>query len=99
MKSLLTVKWVTKFVTSLVALNPELKKGIKLKESGDWNAYKPFVDAALYKWLNPLMDMGNDLCARYLVRCSARYAWDGFGDISDSGGCADASYTYGKTAY
>ena len=57
MKSLLTVKWVTKFVTSLVALNPELKKGIKLKESGDWNEYKPFVDAVLYKWLNPLIDM------------------------------------------
>ena len=63
MKSLLTVKWVTKFVTSLVALNPELKKGIKLKESGDWNAYKPFVDAALYKWLNPLMDMAGDSAA------------------------------------
>lgn len=57
MKSLLTVKWFTKFATSLLGLHKELKKGVELKTNGEWGDYKPFVDETLYKWLNPLMDL------------------------------------------
>lgn len=57
MKSALTVKWFTKFCTSLVGLNPDLKKAMALKEQGKWEEYKPIVDGALYRWLNPLMDL------------------------------------------
>ena len=57
MKNALTVKWFAKFVTSMVAMNPKLKEAVKLKEQGKWEEYKPVVDAALYKWLVPLMSM------------------------------------------
>ena len=32
-----------------------MKKGVKLKNTGDLSVYKPFVDEELKKWLNPLM--------------------------------------------
>ncbi len=52
-----TIKWFTKFFTSLIKLNPELKKAQELRKTKPWQEYKPFVDEHLYKWLNPLIDM------------------------------------------
>lgn len=52
-----TIKWGAKFLSSLLKLNPELKKAKALKEKGIWREYKSFVDKQLYGWLNPLIDM------------------------------------------
>lgn len=54
-----TLKWGTKFLSSLLKLNPELKKAKKLKNKGNWREYKSFVDKHLYNWLNPLIDMAD----------------------------------------
>ncbi|MBO5064570.1 MAG: 1-acyl-sn-glycerol-3-phosphate acyltransferase [Clostridia bacterium] len=50
-----TIKWGSKFLSSLLKLNPELKKAKALKEEGDWRKYKSFVDGCLCGWLNPLI--------------------------------------------
>ncbi|MBR2877023.1 MAG: 1-acyl-sn-glycerol-3-phosphate acyltransferase [Clostridia bacterium] len=50
-----TIRWFSKVVFSLIGLIPKMKKGVKLKNTGDLSKYKPFVDAELTKWLNPLM--------------------------------------------
>ena len=50
-----TVKWFTQVACSLLRLIPKMKKGVKLKNTGDLSVYKPFVDEELRKWLNPLM--------------------------------------------
>ena len=55
--NLFTVKWYTKFLTSLLKRSDSLKKAMELKKEGKWEAYKPFVDNELYQWLNPLIDM------------------------------------------
>lgn len=52
-----TMKWYTKFLTSLLKLNPELKIAMDMKRNEPWEKYKAFVDEQLYKWLNPLIDM------------------------------------------
>lgn len=52
-----TFKWSTKFITSLLKLNPQLKKAVELKKNEPWKVYKEFVDDQLYKWLTPLIDM------------------------------------------
>ena len=52
-----TAKWFGKLVSSLVKLNPQLKKAKELKKNKEWGDYKPFVDEQLYNWLNPLVDM------------------------------------------
>lgn len=52
-----TFKWATKFITSLLKLNPQLKKAVELKKNEPWEVYKEFVDDQLYKWLTPLIDM------------------------------------------
>ncbi len=51
-----TLKWGTKFITSLIKCNPALRQAKKLKEKGTWEEYKSFVDKKLYDWLNPLID-------------------------------------------
>lgn len=50
-----TIKWFTQVACSLLRLIPKMKKGVKLKNTGDIATYKPFVDEELRKWLNPLM--------------------------------------------
>ena len=50
-----TFTWFLKFASSLLRLLPKMKKGVKLKNTGDIATYKPFVDEELRKWLNPLM--------------------------------------------
>lgn len=50
-----TFKWFTQVACSLLKLIPKMKKGVKLKNTGDIATYKPFVDEELRKWLNPLM--------------------------------------------
>lgn len=52
-----TVKWYTRFITSLLGYTPELKVAMKLKKEGKWEEYKPFVDKHVKEWLNPLIDM------------------------------------------
>ena len=52
-----TIKWGTKFITSLLKLNPELKKAKMLKEKGNWREYKTFADKCLCDWLDPLINM------------------------------------------
>lgn len=50
-----TFSWFFKFATSLLGLLPKMKKGVKLKNTGDISVYKPFVDKELRNWLNPLV--------------------------------------------
>lgn len=50
-----TFSWFTKVAASLLKLVPKMKKGVKLKNTGVLENYKPFVDEELRKWLNPLM--------------------------------------------
>lgn len=50
-----TFTWFLKFASSLLRLLPKMKKGVKLKNTGDISVYKPFVDEELRKWLNPLV--------------------------------------------
>ena len=50
-----TIKWFTQVVCSLLSLIPKMKKGVKLKNTGDISVYKPFVDEELRNWLNPLV--------------------------------------------
>lgn len=57
--NLFTLRWSTRFITSLVKFTPALKKAKELKKTGVWENYKPFVDEQLYKWLNPLIDMAD----------------------------------------
>ncbi len=52
-----TIKWYTKFLTSLLKLNPELKIAMDMKRNEPWEKYKAYVDDKLYAWLNPLIDM------------------------------------------
>lgn len=52
-----TLKWGTKFITSLLKRTPALKHAKKLKETGTWEEYKTFVDKELFEWLNPIIDM------------------------------------------
>ena len=52
-----TFKWGTKFLSSLLKLNPELKKAKALKSKGNWREYKAFVDSQLCGWLKPIIDM------------------------------------------
>ena len=54
-----TLKWGTKLLSSLLKLNPELKKAKTLKIKGNWREYKSFVDKQLYGWLTPLIDMAD----------------------------------------
>lgn len=55
--NLFTIKWFGKFFSSLIKLNPELKKIQELRKDKTWQEYKPIVDEHLYNWLNPLIDM------------------------------------------
>ncbi len=50
-----TFSWFFKVASSLLKLFPKMKKGVKLKNTGDISVYKPFVDEELRKWLNPLV--------------------------------------------
>ena len=50
-----TFTWFLKFASSLLRLLPKMKKGVKLKNTGDISVYKPFVDKELRNWLNPLI--------------------------------------------
>ncbi len=52
-----TIKWFGKFFSSLIKLNPELKKIQELRSRMTWQEYKPYVDQHLYNWLNPLVEM------------------------------------------
>ena len=54
-----TIKWGAKFITSLLKLNPGLKKAKKLKEKGNWREYKSYVDNCLLSWLQPIIDMAD----------------------------------------
>ena len=50
-----TFTWFLKFSGSLLVRIPKMKKGVKLKNTGDISVYKPFVDEELRNWLNPLV--------------------------------------------
>lgn len=52
-----TIKWYTKFFTSLMKLKPQLNEALEMRKNKPWQEYKPFVDENLYNWLNPLIDM------------------------------------------
>lgn len=52
-----TLKWGTKFITSLLKRTPALNHAKKLKKTGEWEEYKSFVDKELFEWLNPLISM------------------------------------------
>ena len=52
-----TVKWYSKFLTSLLGYTPDLKVAMKLKNEGKWEEYKPLVDSKVREWLIPLIDL------------------------------------------
>ncbi len=52
-----TIKWFTKFFTSLVSRNKKLKEIRQMKKTMSWQEYRPTVDAELVDWLTPLIDM------------------------------------------
>ena len=52
-----TIKWYTKFITSLLGYTPQLKVAMKLKKEDKWDEYKPFVDKHVKEWLTPLIDL------------------------------------------
>ena len=52
-----TIKWFTRFVTSLVARNKKLKEIQQMKKTMPWQEYRPTVDKELESWLTPLVDM------------------------------------------
>lgn len=54
-----TIKWFGKFLTSLVKLNPELKRIRELKKTLPWQEYKPHADECLRNWLKPLVEMAD----------------------------------------
>ena len=52
-----TIKWYTKFITSLLGYTPQLKVAMKLKKEDKWHEYKPFVDKHVKEWLTSLIDL------------------------------------------
>lgn len=63
--NIFTIKWGVKFITSLLKRTPALKQAKKLKATGIWEEYKPFVDKELFEWLNPVIKMaGVDFVAK-----------------------------------
>ncbi len=52
-----TIKWFTKFFTTLLERNDKLKKVQEMKKTQSWREYRPFVDEVLYGWLNPMVNM------------------------------------------
>ncbi len=52
-----TLKWFTKFFTSLVERNERLKEIQKMKKTMPWQEYRPVVDKEIKDWLNPLINM------------------------------------------
>lgn len=52
-----TIKWFTKFFTTLLERKDKLKKVQEMKKTQSWREYRPFVDEVLYSWLNPMVDM------------------------------------------
>lgn len=52
-----TIKWFTKFFTSLVERNGNLKKIQQMKKELSWEEYRPTVDKEIKDWLRPLIDM------------------------------------------
>jgi 1-acyl-sn-glycerol-3-phosphate acyltransferase len=52
-----TLKWFTKFFTSLVERNDKLKEIQKMKKTMPWQKYRPIVDKEIKDWLNPMVNM------------------------------------------
>lgn len=52
-----TIKWFTKFVTSLIERNKKLKEIRQMKQTMPWQEYRPTVDKELHEWLTPLINM------------------------------------------
>ena len=42
-----TIMWFKEFWGSLIRINPQVKKAVELKKTGDWATYKPYVDECL----------------------------------------------------
>ena len=55
--NLFTIKWFTKFFTSLGKFNPQLKKAQEMKKTMPWQEYKPFVDEQVRSWITPMVEM------------------------------------------
>lgn len=56
MKSVKTILWFTKFGGSIAVILPKILKAGKLKATGDYKIYKPYVDEILTKWMNSLVE-------------------------------------------
>lgn len=52
-----TLKWFTKFFTSLVQRGKRLKEVQEMKATMPWQEYRPAVDKEIKDWLKPLIDM------------------------------------------
>lgn len=52
-----TLKWFTKFFTSLVQRSKRLKEVQEMKATMPWQKYRPEVDKEIKDWLKPLIDM------------------------------------------
>ncbi len=56
MKSVKTILWFTKFGGSIAVLLPKIWKAGRLKATGDYKIYKPYVDKVVTKWMNSLVE-------------------------------------------
>ena len=52
-----TLKWFTKFFTSLMQRNKRLNEVREMKRTMPWQEYRPTVDKEIKDWLRPLIDM------------------------------------------
>lgn len=67
-----TLKWFTKFFTSLVERNKRLKEIQQMKKTMPWQEYRPVVDKELHEWLTPLINMaGVDFVVKGQEKVSA----------------------------
>lgn len=64
MKSVKTILWYTRFGGSLAVLLPKIYKAGKLKKTGDYRIYKPYVDKTVTDWMTPLVKHAG---VRYIV--------------------------------
>jgi len=55
MKSAKTIFWFLRFGGSLIKVYPRIRKAGKLKKTGDYRIYKPYVDKLVLDWMLPLV--------------------------------------------
>lgn len=55
MKSVKTILWFTRFGGSIAVMMPKIWKASKLKATGDYKIYKPYVDKHITNFMTPII--------------------------------------------